>query len=134
MTTEAAAQLYEAQHLAANMDRTAAVYNPNNMSMADLPVIYGFNNGGSHGWYEAVLLAEDGTFMGDHICTSEAYMPFDLGILTGTRSDRHVDFQAHYPAGYRMEFVPGKRIKAHPGLMAAIERNKKVTENEKGAA
>lgn len=102
---------------------TNAVYNPNNRPENELPIIYGFNNGGSPGWYDAVLLAEDGTYMGGHLCSHEAYMPGDLGVLEGSRADRHKHFKTHYPDGYRMDFVGASDIETHEGLNAAIKRN-----------
>lgn len=48
-------------------------------------------------------------------------MTGDLGILEGTRKDRHEnDYQKHYPDGYRMEFVSSSDIEGHEGLMAAL--------------
>ena len=100
MTTEAAARLYAAQHLLKWGDEPLAVYNPNNRPIEELPVIYGFNNGGSPGWYSGNLIAEDGKFLGGHTCSDEAYMPHDLGCLSGSRPDRHAEnFQPHYPDG-----------------------------------
>lgn len=122
MTTAAAAALYEAQHVHAHSHLRVAVVNPNNRPVAELPVIYGFNNGGNSGWMSAVLMAQDGTGLGGHVCSSEAYMPADLGILEGSRPDRHEGFKQHYPDGYRMEFVSGDPRK-HEGLMAAYALN-----------
>ena len=123
MTTPAAAQLYLAQHEVALEGRRAATYNPHNRPLAELPTIFGFNNGGSAGWYSAVALAEDGVCLGGHVCSHEGYMPADLGVLEGTRLDRHAeDYQKHYPDGYRMEFVPTAFIAAHAGLKAAIDK------------
>ena len=123
MTTEAAARQYLAEHLLRVGNRPVHIFNPNNVPVEELPVIYGFNNGGSPGWYSAVLLADDGAYMGGHICSDEGYMPHDLGILEGTRPDRHEGFVKHYPDGYRMEFVQTGDIKDHEGLRAAISRN-----------
>lgn len=109
-----------------------AIYNPNELSLDQLPVIYGFNNGGSPGWYEGVLIAEDGTYIGNHLCSAEGYMPHDLGILEGTRPDRHETFRKHYPDGYRMEFVSEREVREHSGLMEAYRRNQEL--REKGAA
>jgi hypothetical protein len=125
MTTPAAAAMYEAQHIHAHSNLPVAVFNPEGKPLNDLPVIYGFNNGGSSLGLYAALIAEDGTPLGGHICSSEAYMPADLGVLEGTRPDRHNDFRAHYPSGYRMEFVGEKDIFAHPGLDKAIQSNQK---------
>lgn len=98
-----------------------AVFNPLNKPEAELPVIYGFNNGGGAGNYYACLMAEDGTGLGSHLCSSEGYMPGDLGCIEGSRPDRHEHFREHYPDGYRMEFVSGDP-REHAGLMAAAKR------------
>ena len=47
-------------------------------------------------------------------------MPHDLGIVEGSRPDRHEEFQKHFPKGYRMEFVPHAKAKDHAGLHAAM--------------
>ncbi len=132
MTTPVAAALYEAEHVHAHSHLSIAVFNPYEKTISELPVIYGFNNGGSPSFLHAVLIAEDGTALGGHCCSSEAYMPADLGILEGTRPDRHQEFQAHYPDGYRMEFVGERDIFTHPGLNKAIELNQKRFSNEGG--
>ena len=123
MTTEAAARLYEAEHLAEWGDRGYASFNPHNKPIGELPVIWGFNNGGSPGWYSAVLLADDGECLGGHICSSEAYMPHDLGIVQDSRPDRHEIFREHYPDGYRMDFVGASAVRTHPALEAAYEKH-----------
>ena len=79
---------------------------------------------------QAVLLAEDGTYLGGHTCSSEGYMPHDLGIIEGARPDRHETFQHHYPDGYRMEFIPGSDVRTHAGLDAACKANKASAEIE----
>lgn len=121
MTTPAAARLYEAQHLMEMEGKRYAIFNPHGKPIDELPVIYGFNNGGSSMFLSAVLIAQDGTPLGGHACSSEGYMPHDLGILEGTRPDRHERFREHYPDGYRMEFVGYNAVKEHDGLMAAIK-------------
>lgn len=123
MTTEAAAALYLAQHRYENEGRRWAVYNPHSKPLAELPVIYGFNNGGQREFLSAVLMAEDGTCLGGHCCSDEGYMEADLGILESTREDRHETFRAHYPDGYRMEFVGAGKVRSHAGLMRAYELN-----------
>lgn len=130
MTTPAAARLYEAQHLFDMEGRRIAHYNPHNQPLSVLPVIYGFNNGGSPGWYHAVALAEDGSVLGGHICSSEGYILHDLGILEGTREDHHVNYKAHYPGGYRMEFVPSRSIEGHEGLNKAFANNHEKAKEE----
>jgi len=124
MTTPAAARLYLAQHLLSIEGKRWAVFNPNNEPLENLPVIYGFNNGGTYGCYDAVLLAEDGYHIGGHTCSDEGYMPHDLGIVEGSRPARHEEFRKHYPDGYRMEFVKSSEVEQHKGLMAAFEQNK----------
>ena len=134
MTTAAAAALYEAQHVYQYEGRPLAVFNPHNKSAHELPVIYGFNNGGSHGWMSAVLIAADGACLGGHTCSSEAYMPHDLGVLDGTRPDRHETFQKHYPDGYRMEFVRYDEVDGHAGLDAACKLHQEREDQSQAAA
>lgn len=106
-----------------------AKFNPHDKPFDELPVIYGFNNGGSPGWYSAVLLAEDGTGLGRHVCSDEGFMYGDLGILEGSRPDRHETFKKHYPDGYRMDFVTMEETKAgHAGIQAAYEKNQAAYE------
>jgi hypothetical protein len=100
-----------------------AVFNPHGTPIEELPVIYGFNNGGSPGWYSACLIAESGHGMGGHVCSDECFMRGDLGILDGYRPDRHEGFREHYPDGYRMDFVPAVDVLTHPGLEAAYQKN-----------
>ena len=121
MTTKAAENLYRAQHEHRMEGKRPAIYNPEKRQETDLPVIYGFNNGGSAGWLEAILISEDGVVLGSHLCSHEAYMPNDLGILEGTRPDRHETFKQHYPAGYRMEFINNENTKTHKGLDQAFK-------------
>lgn len=123
MTTEAAAAFYLAEHQLRWSGRPFHIFNPNGASVEALPVIYGFNNGGSYQMLLAQLMAEDGTALGQHCCSNEGYMPSDLGCIEGSRPDRHETFREHYPDGYRMEFIPYKAVPGHAGLMAAIERN-----------
>lgn len=123
MTTKAAAASYLAQHLHANEGKGYAVYNPHNKPVDSLPIIYGFNNGGSPEFYHGLLMAEDGVILGGHLCSHEGYMPHDLGVLDGSRPDRHETFREHYPDGYRMDFVPAADVLSHFGLLAAYERN-----------
>lgn len=131
MTTEAAAQLYLAQHLQAWGNKGYAIFNPQNKPIEQLPVIYGFNNGGSRGWLAAVAIAEDGTVLGQHICSDEGYMPHDLGILKDARPDRHEnDYQKHYPEGYRMDFVPYEEIENHAALQAAFKKADEMADTD----
>jgi hypothetical protein len=134
MTTAAAAKRYLAQHLAEWAGRGYAIYNPHDKPLDELPVIYGFNNGGAPEWFSGVLLAEDGEYLGGHICSHEFYMPSDLGVKEGSRPDRHEHFRAHYPDGYRMDFVSHADVLAHPGLSDAIRKNGEKREAEEATS
>ena len=102
-----------------------AVFNPQGKPEDDLPIIYGFNNGGSSVHLHAVLIAEDGTSLGSHGCSDEAYMRADLGILEGSYPGRHKDdFMKHYPDGYRMDFVPYSKVPSHKQLQKAFKLSK----------
>ena len=87
------------------------------------PVIYGFNNGGNEFGLEGVLIAEDGEVLGSHVCSSESFMLYDLGIAEGCRPDRHERFQSKYPNGYKMEFVSYDEVPNHDGLQRALALN-----------
>lgn len=110
------------------------IYNPHNKPESELPVIYGFNNGGGSGFMEAILIAESGHILGSHLCSHEGFMRGDLGIYKGTRPDRHEHFKKHYPDGYRMDFVGYSDVREHEGINRAFEANKNLPENSKEAA
>ena len=105
------------------MTKEFAVYNPYEKPVEELPVIYGFNNGGGGCFLSGCLLAEDGTSLGGHGCSSEGFMMGDLGILEGSRPDRHETFKKHYPDGYRMDFISLNDVKGHNGLNKAYNLN-----------
>lgn len=137
MTTPQAEMQYLSAHLQEWADKGYAVFNPHDQPLHMLPVIYGFNNGGSPGWYSGCLLASDGEGMGGHVCSNEGYMPHDLGVLEGSRPDRHEGFQKHFPDGYRMDFIPSSEVRTHEGLEAAYKLNQekaKAAEAEKSEA
>lgn len=61
-------------------------------------------------------------------------MPHDLGILEGTRQDRHEEqYQKHYPGGYRMVWVPTSELKGHIGIDEACRLNQERSEARKAA-
>ena len=126
MTTKAAAERYLADHLSEWGDQKYAIYNPDDRPVEELPVIYGFNLGQrSRGYpHRGRLIAQDGTPLGRHNCSSEGYMRHDLGMLEGSRPDLHETFREHHPDGYRMDFVPLAEVEAgsHDGLKAAMDR------------
>ena len=124
MTSPQAAQAYLCEHLQEWAGKGYTGFNPDGKPLEELPTIYGFNNGGWEGWWTGALLAEDGAYLGSHICSHEGYMPHDLGVTNGSRPDRHETFQAHYPGGYRMDFVGTAEVQAgHAGLDAAYKKN-----------
>lgn len=121
MTTPQAAAGYLAEYRRQMGDRKVAVHNPHSKPIEELPTIFGFNNGGSTGWLQGVLMAQDGTEFPGHICSDEGYMWGDLAIVEGYREDRHEAFRKHYPDGYKMEFVSYQDVRGHEKLMAAIK-------------
>lgn len=122
MTTPEAAARYLSEHLERMQGKGFAVHNPDGLSLDELPAIYGFSNGGDPDFIQAIAIAQDGTVLGVHGCSHEGYIPHDLGILADTRPDRHETYRAHYPHGYRMEFVPCKDVREHAGLQEAVTR------------
>ena len=96
------------------------------------PKIYVFPNvlGGREG--PCYAMAEDGTVLGSHWCSSEHYASWDLGVTEGARPDRHESYSKHYPDGYEMEFIPSSDLDAHDGLQKAFKLNeaKKPPEGE----
>lgn len=133
MTTAAAEKVYLARHLGEWNGTPYAVFNPHNKPVEELPVIYGFNNGGSSGWLSGALIAQDGEVLGGHVCSHEGYMRADLGILEGSRPDRHDEFRAHYPDGYRMDFVPSADVMTHSGLDEACKRHDEKAAEKKAS-
>ena len=97
------------------------------------PKIYCFSNVRGGGDGPALAVAEDGTVLGSHWCSSEFYVPHDLGVEEGARLDRHEHYRAHYPGGYEMEFVRAADVLSHPGLMEALRLNQIEGEKAKAA-
>lgn len=86
------------------------------------PTIYGFLNGGSHEWWNVIAIAEDGTELAAHTCSSSAYFKHDLGF--DDSNWKHDKYDAHYPDGWKLEWVERDDIAAgaHPeGLKRAFE-------------
>lgn len=129
MTTPQAAANYLQQHLDATKHLKVVVYNPNNVDEENLPVIYGFNNGGNERLIQVVALAEDGTGLDSHYCSNEQYLVSDLEIVGDSESSNHIKYyRSHYPQGYRMEYVPYDSIKTHDKLQKAISLNQQQGE------
>ena len=98
------------------------VHNPHNKPVEELPIIYGFDNGGTSQLRCGEILAEDGTPLGSHASSNEGWLLIDLGILNAGRPSRHASFELHYPDGYRTEFVRYDDVADHVGLQQAINK------------
>lgn len=131
MTTEAAAKQYLEDYQLKVGKNKVVIFNPEQKPIEELPAIYGFNNGGEVDMLMALLIAEDGTYLGCHGCSHEGYMPGDLGVIHGTRPDRHEkDFLPHYPDGYRMEFVGYDDVPCHEKFQIALAKHKEKYKKE----
>lgn len=87
------------------------------MNAPSVPTIYCFLNGGSPGWYNVLAIAEDGSALAGHVCSSPAFFLHDIGI----ESDwKHEHYRAHYPDGYRLEWVERDEIDGHEALQRAF--------------
>ena len=88
------------------------------------PKIFAFNNGGSPDWLRAVAIAESGHVVGGHICSDEGFiMQHDIGV---TSNWHHDEYAKHYPDGFEVVWVPTSEIFTHPGLQAALAKNKEL--------
>lgn len=133
MTTPEAAARYFQDYQRELGSRNKVIYNPQNLPEESLPFIIGFNNGGSYGFMSAIAIAEDGTVLGGHMCSEEGYMSGDLGVLEGTRDDRHEEsYKKHYPNGYRMDFVTYGAVKKDERLLKAFALNAEKKESSNG--
>lgn len=92
-----------------------------------MPKIFVFGPG-DEGIYYA--LAQDGTVLGSHLCSDEGFASHDLGVRRDSRPDRHVEYAAHYPNGYEMEFVPSRTTQSHVALQEAIRLNRQSAETQ----
>lgn len=62
-----------------------------------------------------IAIAEDGTVLGNHISSNEAWLEHDLRAKTEA-------FERHARAGYELEFIGVGKAKDHAGLRLALER------------
>ena len=89
-----------------------------------LPRIYVLCNSCSEDWHEAMALAEDGTYLAGHVCSSHGFIPHDMGIdPNGWKRDIYAQ---HYPDGFEVEWVESPR--QHAGLMEAYRKNQEKRE------
>ena len=90
--------------------------------------IYCFSNVQGGGDGIAYAMGDDGAVLGSHWCSNECYVPNDLGVLEGSRPDRHITYAEHFPNGYEMVFVPASKVLNHKGLQKAFKLNQKLRE------
>lgn len=97
-----------------------------------LPKIYVFKNGSlgsSDGVYFAV--AEDGECLASHVSSCDSWAMHDMGVdENGWKRDIYAK---HYPNGFDVEFVESDQMESHPGLLAAIEKNKQLKAEDDAA-
>ncbi len=84
-------------------------------------VIYAWCQGGNQHEFKGMWMAEDGVFLGKLYASTIQLLQFKM-------SDDPVHwqlemFRAHYPYGYRIEWVPMNQVRQHKGLMEAYSRN-----------
>ena len=83
------------------------------------PKIYVLCNSCAPQWHAAMAMAEDGTCLAAHVCSSHGFIPHDMGIdEDGWKRDLYAK---HYPGGFEVEWV--EKPREHAGLMAAYALN-----------
>lgn len=93
--------------------------------------IYCFLNVKEDGEGPAYALGEDGVLLGSHYCSCEGFVKGDLGVIEGTRPDRHKVYAKHFPEGYEMVFVPISELATHEGVEKAYQLHLKLCEEGK---
>lgn len=105
--------------------------------MSDKPKIYFFISRRMGSDFIVNALAEDGTWFGNHMSSSEYYAQHDIGYTDSKFSEyRRVKYDEHYPNGYEKVWVPMNEVDEHPGLSEAYRLNqlqKETDEKEKVA-
>lgn len=93
-----------------------------------LPKIYVFCNSCSPQCHRFMAIAEDGTFLGGHICSGHEYADHDMGVVeNGWKRDLYA---AHYPGGFtveRLDIRSRQDADNHPGLSNAFKLNQAMT-------
>lgn len=97
------------------------------------PRIYCFINGGKGtDWVQAMAMAQDGTWLGQHVSSNDEFAVLDSGYAEapdttivpsgwGPNLAKRRAFEAHYPDGYDLEWVDDPAT--HAGLLAAYQLN-----------
>ena len=85
------------------------------------PVIYCYAQPSGFGHDVIVYaLAEDGECLASHMSSCELWAQHDIGINSDWKHDA---YRAHYPDGYRLEWVDTDKLESHGGFKAAFTRN-----------
>jgi hypothetical protein len=88
-----------------------------------IPKIYVFCNNCSHEWHAMLAMAEDGTVLAEHVCSSHGWASHDMGIHpNGWKRELYA---AHYPEGFEVLWVEDPRNDT--GLQAAYKKNQEKT-------
>lgn len=69
-------------------------------------------------------LAEDGTFLAQHLSSSVDFSKHDLGF---TSSQKHELYNAHYPQGFELVWIDENQLDGHDGFQAAWQRANAAT-------
>ena len=78
--------------------------------------------------FHAIAMAEDGTVLADHICSSEGFMPHDLGITSNWKHDK---YNKYYGEGnWELEWV--SNVNTHEGLEKACKLHQEKALPEEG--
>ena len=95
-----------------------------------LPKVFAFiNSGKGTDWVAGMALAEDGTCVGQHASSSDAFSRHDMGATLGKAMHYH-DYVKHYPQGFEVVWVYDP--KNHEGLQAAYKLNQELQNSESG--
>ncbi len=100
------------------------------MTAGNKPTIFVYSEEAvTHNGAPYIALAEDGTIVLDHYCSSDEWAKNDLGLGEGGAErdagrKAHRDYMAHYKhrGGYRLEFVPYLETRSHEALQAARKK------------
>jgi hypothetical protein len=84
------------------------------------PTIFVFCNSCAPEWHSIVALAEDGTGLAGHACSSHGFALHDMGLTSNWKHDK---YDKHYPDGWKLEWVDSPL--EHPVLAGVIARLRK---------
>lgn len=106
---------------AAEHEGLAEALRLNKLMTSPTPVIYVFSTDPKGGAGPCFAMAESGYVLGGQQCTNEKRAKWDLGIKAPC--PHTPQYEAHYPDGYVLEFVPHDKINTHVGLTQARLKN-----------